>query len=217
MSGSSSGNIMKTSFVYRSAQAILAPGAEKAIGEYIRRAVKILPPDGKFLDVGCGPFSRLWPVGLHPIGLDLSAEYTRSYHGRNEPVITGSADELPFRDRSFDGIWSFGLLHHLPDDAVHKTIDEMVRVCRDNGYIIIFDAVKPVSAWRQPLASVIRRIDRGHYVRDERHIEEILRSHGRWTCRRVKYSLTGLEGLFCVYPGEKLDAYADGIVKKGIN
>lgn len=216
MGVASSGYLIETSFGYRLSQAILAPGAEKAIGEYVSRAVKVLPPNGKILDVGCGPFSRLWPLGIHPVGLDLSAVYTKSFHSRGQPVITGSADQLPFQKSSFDGVWSFGLLHHMPDSAVHNVINEMIRVCKDSGYIVIFDAVKPISPWREPLASVIRKIDRGHYMRKQQNIENILGSHGSWECRRVKYALTGLEGLFCMYPKEKLGDFADEIVKERI-
>lgn len=204
---------MNGSIIYRCAQVLLAPGSERRIGKYARSIAEHLPSAGRLLDVGCGPFSRLWALGLHPVGLDLSAEYTASFRLKHEPVVNGSADNLPLLGKTFDGIWSFGLLHHLSDEAVHRVIGEAMRVRRPDGYIVIFDAVLPDSAWSRPLASIIRRIDRGHFMRRQEDIENILRSHGDWSCQRVDYAMTGLEGMFCTYPASMLGQRMPDILK----
>ena len=58
-------------------------------------------------------------------------------------AVAGSAVALPFSNASFNGVGSFGLLHHLPDDAARQAVTEMFRVCRSSGYIATFDAVLP--------------------------------------------------------------------------
>ena len=45
-----------------------------------------------------------------------------------------------------------------------QALDEMRRVCRGNGHVIVVDAVLPVRAWQRPLAYAIRRADRGRWV-----------------------------------------------------
>ena len=185
--------------IYRLAQLLLAPGAEKTFIQKIKQLLTQLPPAHRILDVGCGPSSWLWRVGLHPVGLDLSLVYTLTFSQKAGPAVTGSAAALPFFDNSFDSVWSIGLLHHLPDDVACQAVSEMVRICRPGGYIVIFDAVLPEPAWQRPVAQIIRKLDRGRFMRTQLNLESILLEHEGWICERFSYSLTGLEGLLCRY------------------
>jgi SAM-dependent methyltransferase len=87
--------------------------------------------------------------------------------------------------------WSIGLLHHLPDALV--TISEAVRVCRPGGYCAILDAVKPVSYWTRPVTALIRRLDRGEFVRSSEELLSLLSRVGEWRSTRLTYAATGLE------------------------
>jgi SAM-dependent methyltransferase len=49
--------------------------------------------------------------------------------------ITGSALEIPLRNRSLDAVVAFEVIEHLPD--VRQALDEMLRVLRRPGHIII--------------------------------------------------------------------------------
>jgi SAM-dependent methyltransferase len=49
--------------------------------------------------------------------------------------IAGSALELPFRSQSLDAVMAFEVIEHLPD--VGQALDEMLRVLRRPGHIII--------------------------------------------------------------------------------
>jgi SAM-dependent methyltransferase len=137
-------------------------------------------------------------VGLEPLGVDLSFPYAEAFRRRGGPAIVASADALPFVDGSFDGVWSLGLLHHLTDRAARRSVEEMVRVRREGGYIIVFDAVLPSSPWRRPIAWLFRRLDRGRYVRRQEALESLLKSVTDWGFERVTYSFLGLESLHCV-------------------
>ncbi len=94
--------------------------------EYIaRRFAPLL--QGKVLDVGCdlALLRKLLP----------RAEYTGIDIG-GLPDLTinlEKIDQLPFDDRSFDGVICSDVLEHL--DNLHHTFGELVRVCR--GHIII--------------------------------------------------------------------------------
>jgi SAM-dependent methyltransferase len=189
--------LLERSWVYRLSQFLLAPGAEKAITESIRQLLTQLPPAQRILDIGCGPSSYLWRVGLHPVGLDISSNYTATFTLHGEPAVTGSAASLPFHDGSFNGVWSIGLLHHLSDGEARGAVGEMIRICRPGGYIVIFDAVSPEPAWRRPVAQIVRRLDRGRFMRTQSALETFLLKREGWTCERISYSLAGLEGLLC--------------------
>lgn len=181
--------------LYRLSQLLLAPGGENVITEKIEHLLKQLPPARRILDVGCGPSSWLWRVGLHPIGLDLSLTYTKTFTNNGQTAVTGSGDALPFLDRSFDGVWSIGLLHHLPDNEARRAVGEMIRICRPGGYLVIFDAVLPDLGWRRPMAYLIRRADRGRFVRRGEDFKALLPFEKNFTMERITYSLSRLEAM----------------------
>lgn len=89
------------------------------------------------------------------------------------------------------------MFHHLPDDLMQQALDEMRRVCRANGHVLVVDAVLPVRAWQRPLAYAIRRADRGRFVRSQAALESLLPERSQWSVERVPYSRTGLEIVIC--------------------
>ena len=61
-------------------------------------------------------------------------------------LIGGNALDIPFKDRSFDGVVIKNLLHHLVDRTrreskafAKRAVEELTRVTKDGGYIIILD------------------------------------------------------------------------------
>ena len=184
-------------WIYRLSQLLLAPGAEKAIREKIQNLLTKLPPADRILDVGCGPSSWLWRVGLCPVGVDLSWPYVLEYTRRGANAVVASAEALPFSPQSFDEVWSIGLLHHLPDSLAGAAIRGSMRVCRSGGYVVMLDAVLPRSTWRRPMATLIRRLDRGKFMRSQGEFELLLPARDSWSVQRRTYSVTGLEMLIC--------------------
>src|SRR5215211_1542130 len=176
---------------------LLALGFEKVFVDNIRSLRAQFPESQTVLDIGCGPKSWLWQVGAHPIGLDLTYSYCRAFHEKTEPAVMGSASVLPFPSESFEEVWSIGMFHHLPDTLAQHALDEMLRVCRSQGNVVIFDAVLPVRAWQRPLAYALRRADRGRFVRSQSAFERLLPQRSHWSVERIAYSRTGLEIVIC--------------------
>ncbi len=191
-------NLLEHPFVYRLSQILFAPGAEKGLTAIVQKIVKHHPLSGKILDVGCGPDSWLSKVGGKPFGLDVSYSYSVDFQKVGNPAITGSAMKLPFKSDSFSSVWSVGVLHHLPDEAAIQATVEMLRVCRVSGQVIILDAVLPITSWKRPLASLVRCLDRGRFMRAQKQIEAILPQERKWTFVRHTYSYNGLEILGCI-------------------
>jgi SAM-dependent methyltransferase len=170
--------------LWLASQQILAPGAGDAIGQYVRRWLGDHPGPGRHLDVGCGPRSRLAEAGVEAIGVDLHPGWG----------ITACATRLPFLSSAFRSVWSFGLLHHLADEAAHEALAEMLRVTQLGGHVAVFDGVLPEG--RRPVASLVRRLDRGSQFRSQAEHEQLLARYGAWHCERITYARNGLEGVF---------------------
>jgi ubiquinone/menaquinone biosynthesis C-methylase UbiE len=185
--------------VYQMLQSVLAPGAHKSVTRRITELIRRMPQGHSILDVGCGPASWLWRADLHPVGLDLSLKYSMAFRDCGEPAVTGSAADLPFPDRCFDGVWSIGLLHHLPDTVARQAVTEMLRVCKQGGYVAIMDAVLPEHSWHRPLAYMIRRADRGRFIRPQERLVSLLPRADAWMLERFTYALTGLELVDCYF------------------
>lgn len=182
--------VLDVPWVYRLAQIVLAPGQHRLLTRIFRETAREFPAARRILDVGCGPSSWLWRIGTRPIGLDFSVSYVHHYVRRGGAAVAATASAIPFADSSFDQIWSFGLLHHLSDEDVRLTLDEMRRVTRSGGPMVVMDAVLPRSAGR-PVAYALRKLDRGGRVRSEAH-HRILLGEG-WTIDRALMAYNGLE------------------------
>ena len=104
---------------------------------------KQLPRPARILDIGCGTgrlASRLSIMGFEVTGLDFSAQMLKVARSRNLVGAQGSVDCLPFADETFDASISIAVLHHLREEKlVRKAIQEMVRVTRKGGTIIVWD------------------------------------------------------------------------------
>ena len=96
--------------------------------------------DARLLEIGCGMGSDLLQFargGASCTGIDLtprSIEITRHrfrLYNADGAFMISDGEHLPFRDESFDVVYSNGVLHHTPDTA--GAIREVHRVLRPGG------------------------------------------------------------------------------------
>lgn len=102
----------------------------------------------KILDVGCGDGTDA-EIFINEFGLDVSG--IDIYEHENIKSINGfkfkqaGIYKIPFEDNSFDYVFLHDVLHHI--DEEHQSYEEHIRglqelkrVCKKGGYIIILEA-----------------------------------------------------------------------------
>lgn len=99
-----------------------------------------LKPGDRILDVGCAKGFLVYDLyckGIKAHGLDISpyAILASNPEIRNN-LMTGTAERLPYEDKSFDLIVSINTLHNLPRDGVIRALKEIERVS-DKAYIVV--------------------------------------------------------------------------------
>lgn len=107
----------------------------------------VLPDNAAILDIGCGKgfmlhdFKELMPE-CTVAGLDISQYAVENAMPSVKPyLLQGSAEKLPYPDKSFDLVVAINSIHNLPFDRLKQALVEIERVSRGNSYITI-------DAWR---------------------------------------------------------------------
>ena len=107
---------------------------EFAFSSEIAAIKKVLPPDGKGLEIGVGTGRFASSLGIGT-GVDPSREMLRVAKERGINTYLGFGETLPFPDKVFDYVAIIITLCFVDDPK--KVIEEAHRVLKKNGKIII--------------------------------------------------------------------------------
>jgi ubiquinone/menaquinone biosynthesis C-methylase UbiE len=93
----------------------------------------------RILEAGCGTglvMNRLRQRGAaHLVGVDLSSGMLQQARQGGHTVAQGSVTALPFADASFDVVYCFKVLAHVPD--IRLALAEFGRVLRPGGTMVV--------------------------------------------------------------------------------
>ena len=104
-------------------------------------------PAAKILEVGCGRgagacllLEKFQPALLHAMDLDRkmirqALAYLNPEQQERISLYVGDVFRLPYRDAVLDGVFGFGVLHHLPD--WRGGLREVARVLKPGGFYFL--------------------------------------------------------------------------------
>jgi len=115
---------------------------EFKIGEFelprIEKIIDMVPTNKRILDIGCydGTISQLIKEKNNVvIGLDMSMNALNMAKKKGIECVSSNADNLPFKDKSFDIVVASEIIEHIFDTG--KFLDEINRILKSNGELIL--------------------------------------------------------------------------------
>lgn len=148
------------------------PQRISAIGKALARANVPINADTKILDIGCGTGDLIASLMRHGkpeiTGIDISDGVIgfarrRFVTNRKVNLHTIKVEEMNFPANSFDLVIGINILQHvIGEQAFSKTIENIVRVLRGGGYIVVMDFSPIEVKNRHPAPCVIIRSRQEH-------------------------------------------------------
>jgi SAM-dependent methyltransferase len=117
------------------------------------RALRLLPPGGRVLDLGCafGHGTRKLARTHKAYGLDASPRFIARARraAPHIPFTLGRAERLPYADGFFDGVLLLDVLEHVRRER--PVLDEVYRVLKPGGVLVLSVPRKGALAWLDSL------------------------------------------------------------------
>jgi len=108
---------------------------------------KYIPYGSRVLEIGFGSGRILTRIAkelnCQCVGVDIdegafkALSFFSAYHGVEIAAVKGSGFLLPFRDNTFDVVYSEGVIEHFSSEESEQMLKEHVRVCREGGLVIV--------------------------------------------------------------------------------
>ncbi|GAA1913435.1 SAM-dependent methyltransferase [Streptantibioticus ferralitis] len=157
--------------IYAHAREAIATASRRTVERVAAKAANLLGPGRTVLDMGSGygGAARYLAArfGCRVVAVNISEAQNRRHREINAArgldelveVVTGSFNDLPASDGSFDVVWSQEALCHSGDRT--RTLDEAARVLRPGGELVFTDIMATGDAPAGELAPLTARLAMG--------------------------------------------------------
>ena len=146
---------------------------------HIKRLKDLLPIRNPNLSLNCGSGRGGQKDIFGPsIGVDISLENIRALMREGGQGVVADMEFLPFKDRTFDIVYGFGILHHLGN--IKKGVSEATRVLKEGGYIGFGGENNGLCPLTYIMAFIYRnwKIEKGFYRIRGENLRKIFRESG---------------------------------------
>lgn len=141
-------------------------GKKSVLRHFVPVMSDYLSANDNCLDLGCGPggfLSLMAPLCGSITGADIVPHFVDECQGviesrglANAKAVLLSEGSLPFGDECFDKVIMVDAIHHL--ESRQKTMDEVTRVLRRGGLLLIFEPNK-----LNPLLALLCALDKNEH------------------------------------------------------
>ena len=97
-------------------------------------------PGPNILDLGSGPgrdAQFFQAEGFNPICADISFAMCERCESKGLPTVTADFEKLPFRNNSFDGVWAYTSLLHVPKSNIEAVLRNVRDLLRKDGKLLL--------------------------------------------------------------------------------
>lgn len=139
---------------------------------------KIIPSDGKILDLGCGG-SYVRDIKRQWYGVDISPKTVKKLAKFYNKIMVGDITKrIPYPDNYFDIVFASAIFHHVYQE-IPSAIKEIRRVLKPQGELILIDHDSSDTHTRLMHGSVLRLVPcRCERALDIKEVERMLRENG---------------------------------------
>lgn len=139
---------------------------EEGLQEYARQVCKYLAPAERadILDLGCGDGEVTCHVaqrlGAHVTGVDFASDLLRKAREKYRDInwiIATPVKGLPFKDKTFDKIYSIGFLQYITPNAYEPMMREVHRVLKDDGLLVHVAVPDKRNFWKHRKGRILSR------------------------------------------------------------
>jgi dolichol-phosphate mannosyltransferase len=136
--------------IYR--RAFIRPRLHRVLGRNFQRGSQLL-------HAGCGggQVDEGLHERMHITALDISTDALHLYQENNPSAFRiqhGDILQLPYRDGSFDGYYSLGVIEHFTETEIRRILSEAFRLLRPEGKLVLF--------WPHAKATSVRVLGMAH-------------------------------------------------------
>jgi SAM-dependent methyltransferase len=90
--------------------------------------------------------------GMNVAGIEISKtaiDLAQKHFGNDLTIFNGSVTEMPFDNKSYDGIFCYGLIYLLNQDERRKLIQDCFNQLSENGYMVFTTITKGAQTYGQ--------------------------------------------------------------------
>lgn len=174
-----------------------------------------LQPGQRVLDLGCGTATltlliKQSQVEAEVVGIDGDhhvlgiAQRKVSQLGMQLSLHHGMVFDLPYRDSTFDYVFSSLLFHHLNRENKLRTLQEAHRILRPGGQLYVADWGKPANLLMRGLFLLVQSLDGFSTTADNtRGLLPIFFERTGFTNVQQFHRYGTIFGTLCLYRGQK--------------
>ena len=152
--------------------------------------------DACVLDIGCATgYYRKFFTEQQYFGVDPAIDYLQLAEKSPESYFScQSAEQLAFKNGSFDLIISTNVIHHLPDGVLRGMLQETERLLKPGGRLVIYDVYR--AEGQSFLLKLLYDMDFGKHVRQ---LEDLKKIYQSWKPElHFHYLKSGIYPYYCL-------------------